>query len=69
MFITIIIKAEYILVKDSLSSLHTSINEPHLTYYVEVWDNAYKINLNFLYGKQKSLNLVTWVIQQICFKV
>ena len=45
----------YIANKDSRSFLHTSLIEPHLTYCVEVWGNAYKSNLHPFYVKQKRI--------------
>ena len=53
--IAIINKAKYILGKDCLSSLYTSLLQQHLTYCVEVWANAYKSNQNPLYVNQKRL--------------
>ena len=49
----IINRIKHIVNKDSLSFLYTSLIEPHLTYCVEVWGNAYKSNLHSLYVKQK----------------
>ena len=49
----IINRIKHIVNKDSLSFLYTSLIEPHLTYCVEVWGNAYKSNLHPLYVKQK----------------
>ena len=46
---------KHIVNKDSLSFLYTSLIEPHLTYCVEVWGNAYKSNLHTLYMKQKRI--------------
>ena len=53
--IAIINKAKYILGKDSLSSLNTSIIESHLTHCVKVWGRANKSLRNHLYVKQKRL--------------
>ena len=49
----IINRIKHIVNKDSLSFLYTSLIEPHLTYCVEVWGNAYKSDLRPLYAKQK----------------
>ena len=43
------------LCQDSISCLYTSIIEPHMTYCVEVWGNAYEGNPNPMYLKQKFL--------------
>ena len=51
---------KHIVNKDSLSFLYNSLIEPHLTYCVEVWGNAYKSNLHPLYVKQKR------VIRLVC---
>ena len=56
----IINRIKHIVNKDSLSFLYTSLIEPHLTYCVEVWGNAYKSNLHPLYVKQKR------VIRLVC---
>ena len=53
--IAIINKFKYLLRMDFLSSLYTSIIEPHMIYCVEVWGNAHKTNVNPLYVKQKCL--------------
>ena len=53
--IAIINKVKYALRKDSLSSLYTSIIEPHLTYGVAVWVNAHRSNMNPLYVRQRCL--------------
>ena len=47
----IINRIKHIVNKDSLSFLYASLIEPHLTYCVEVWGNAYKSNLHPLYVK------------------
>ena len=46
-------RIRHIVNKDSLSFLYTSLIEPHLTYCVEVWGNAYKSNLHPLCVKRK----------------
>ena len=46
--------------KESLSFLHASLIEPHLTYCVEVWGNAYKSHLHPSYVNQKR------VIRLVC---
>ena len=56
----IINRIKHIVNKDSLRFLYTSLIEPHLTYCVEVWGNAYKSNLHPLYVKQKR------VIRLVC---
>ena len=56
----IINRIKHIVNKDSLGFLYTSLIEPHLTYCVEVWGNAYKSNLHPLYVKQKR------VIRLVC---
>ena len=53
--IGIINEVKYVLRKDFISSLYTSIIEPHLTYSVYVWGNVYKCYLNPLYVKKKHL--------------
>ena len=53
--IAIINKIKYVLRMDSISSLYTSIIEPHFAYCVEICGNAYKSNLNPPYVKHKRL--------------
>ena len=43
-----------------LSFLYSSLIEPHLTYCVEVWVNAFKYNIHPLFVKQKR------VIRLVC---
>ena len=56
----IINRIKHIVSKESPSFLHTSLIEPHITFCVEVWSNAYKSNLHPLYIKQKH------VIRLVC---
>ena len=51
-YIAITDEAIYMPGKYFLSSLYTSIIEPHLKYCVEVWSNACRSNLNPLYCEQ-----------------
>ena len=56
----IIDSIKHIVKKVSLCFLYTSLIEPHLTYCVEVWGNAYKSNMHPLDVKQKR------VIRLVC---
>ena len=59
-FTAIINRIRHIANKESLCFLYASLIEPHLTYCVEVWGNAYKSNLHPLYVKEKR------VIRLVC---
>ena len=48
-------KVKYVLRKDSLSSLYTSLIYPHLTYCVKSGAMLIKVILNPLYVRQKHL--------------
>ena len=51
----IINRIKHIVNKESLIYLYTSFIEPHLTYCVEVWGNAYKSNLHPLFVNKNVL--------------
>lgn len=51
--IAILYKLQYILSKNALHLLYTSLVTPYLTYGIEIWGNTYKTRTNPIFLLQK----------------